>query len=250
MNHYDVMGVRPNASQEEIELAYRSRRSQYHPDKYASADAETLVWATGKMQEVNAAYAALSDPERRKASDSNFVPNRNHVSDSPPAAGQREAGDGLGDFLRARLAPYVGFSRIYFAPRIPVKKLSAARGNYAADIKEETVIALIDCTVFGGAKEGIVLTEDGMRIKDLMSMAIDLRWTDTRSLDVRGTAILFNGHQVTDATMVDKPELQRLFGAVWEFVQVSRESESASAARGFSRAASSVAPWTDPGLCQ
>lgn len=32
MNHYDVLGVRPTASNQEIDLAYRARRTQYHPD--------------------------------------------------------------------------------------------------------------------------------------------------------------------------------------------------------------------------
>lgn len=253
MNHYDVMGVRPNASQEEIELAYRSRRSQYHPDKYAGTDAETLGWATGKMQEVNLAYTALSDPGKRKVFDASSAMDRRPVQEPRPAAGRREARGGLQDFLRARLSPYAGFSRIYFSPRIPAKKLAAARGNYAADIKEEQVVALIDSTVFGGAKEGIVLTEEGMRIKDLLSSATDLRWSDARSLEVRGTAIWFNGHQVTDSTMVDKPELQRLFGAVREFLQDvggTGPASSVNTASNFSRTASSEAPWTDPVMCQ
>lgn len=91
-------------------------------------------------------------------------------------------------FLHARLAPYAGCSRSYFAPRIPVKKLGAARGNYAADIKEGEIVALVDTTVFGGAKEGIVLTEGGMRVMELMSAAVDLPWTDIPSRDLRRTA--------------------------------------------------------------
>ena len=72
MNYYDVLGIRPGASPQEIELAYRSRRSQYHPDKYADADADTVKWATQKMQEVNAAYTALSNLHKRRASDSSL----------------------------------------------------------------------------------------------------------------------------------------------------------------------------------
>ena len=53
---YDVLGIRPNAGRDEIELAYKGRRSQYHPDRYAQADAETQAWANTCMQDVNAAY--------------------------------------------------------------------------------------------------------------------------------------------------------------------------------------------------
>ena len=58
-SHHDVLGIRPNAGREEIELAYKGRRSQYHPDRYAQSDQETQAWATACMQEVNAAYEAL-----------------------------------------------------------------------------------------------------------------------------------------------------------------------------------------------
>lgn len=246
MNYHDVLGVRTGASPQEIELAYRRRRSQYHPDKYADADADTVKWATHKMQEVNAAYAALSDPINRKASD--LSPPTDGDPEPPSAPEKPAARASLQELLRARLAPYAGFSRSYFAPRIPVKKLSAARGNYAADLKEGEVVALVDTTVFGGAKEGIVLTEERMRVKELMSTTVDLPWTDIRSLDIRGTAIWINGHQVADCPMVDKPELERLFAVVREFLREANPNGSSGAAGKASLAASNPAPWTDPVL--
>ena len=63
---YDVLGIRPNAGRDEIELAYKGRRSQYHPDRYASEGEDTIAWATGMMQQVNEAYALLSDPDYRQ----------------------------------------------------------------------------------------------------------------------------------------------------------------------------------------
>lgn len=38
MDPYDILGIRPNAGRDEIELAYKGRRSQYHPDRYAQSD--------------------------------------------------------------------------------------------------------------------------------------------------------------------------------------------------------------------
>ena len=66
LDPYSVLGVRPNASQTEIELAFKGRRSQYHPDRYASEGEDTIAWATGMMQQVNEAYALLSDPDYRQ----------------------------------------------------------------------------------------------------------------------------------------------------------------------------------------
>jgi hypothetical protein len=265
MNYYDVLGVRPSASDQEIELAYRSRRTQYHPDKYASADAETVKWATAKMQEVNAAYAVLSDLAKRRAFDEGFrrpdqarpdtaEDRRAHAKQATNRGAEPVAEPrlqvALRNILQRELAPYHGFARTYVAPRIPARKLNAARGSYAMDIKEDDVLVLIDATVFGGAKEGLILTSEGIRIKELMAATNEWRWKDVRSLEVRGTALHLNGYQVADCTMVDKPELQRLFAVVREFLGQLRPPAPESAAPRTAQADHSDMPWTDPALCQ
>ena len=51
---YKILGVTPNASDEEIKKAYRELARKYHPDKYAGTDLADL--ASEKMKEINAAY--------------------------------------------------------------------------------------------------------------------------------------------------------------------------------------------------
>ena len=82
MNPYEVLGVRPNASQEEIALAFKGRRSQYHPDRYT--DPEGARWATQKMQEVNAAHAILGDPQQRASHDRQFAQKAAPAAQSSP----------------------------------------------------------------------------------------------------------------------------------------------------------------------
>ncbi len=56
-NPYEVLGVSPNASDEEVKRAYRELARKYHPDKYRDSDLADL--ATEKMKEVNAAYEEI-----------------------------------------------------------------------------------------------------------------------------------------------------------------------------------------------
>ena len=56
---YKVLGVSPNASDEEIKQAYRRLAKKYHPD-LNPGDQE----AARRMQEVNAAYEQIKNPEK------------------------------------------------------------------------------------------------------------------------------------------------------------------------------------------
>lgn len=64
---YRVLGVGWGATPDEIRAAYRARAKENHPDRFASY--VHRLRATTRMQEINAAYAILRDPERRRAYD-------------------------------------------------------------------------------------------------------------------------------------------------------------------------------------
>ena len=60
-SYYVLLGLPPSASALEIRRAYRELSKRYHPD---TTELPTAI-ATAKFQQLNEAYATLSNPERR-----------------------------------------------------------------------------------------------------------------------------------------------------------------------------------------
>lgn len=65
---YKVLGVSPNATDEQIKAAYRELAKKYHPDHYANNPLADL--AQEKMQEINQAYDAIQAQRRAGANSS------------------------------------------------------------------------------------------------------------------------------------------------------------------------------------
>lgn len=57
MNPYEILGVKPDATQEQIKKAYRTKAQKAHPDKHGGN--------TEEFQAIQKAYEILRDPERR-----------------------------------------------------------------------------------------------------------------------------------------------------------------------------------------
>jgi DnaJ-domain-containing protein 1 len=54
----------------------------------------------------------------------------------------------------------------YFHPHIPPRKMSGAKSSYLpASVQPDDILILIDDTVFGGSKEGLVVTENAIYLK-------------------------------------------------------------------------------------
>ncbi len=63
-NPYEVLGLKPGASNEEIRAAYRRKAQAYHPDKVSHLGPELQALAKEKFVEIRQAYETLIRTEK------------------------------------------------------------------------------------------------------------------------------------------------------------------------------------------
>ena len=78
--YYSLLGLHPSATTIDIRRAYRELSKRYHPD---TTELPANI-ATGKFQQINEAYAILSNPERRLNYDLKIGYFRAGVIQPPP----------------------------------------------------------------------------------------------------------------------------------------------------------------------
>lgn len=90
-DYYKILGVKRDASADEIKKAYRKLAREFHPDKNKAKGAEE------KFKEANEANEVLSDPEKRKAYDTLGADWKNGSRFTPPPGWNRPGGARGGD---------------------------------------------------------------------------------------------------------------------------------------------------------
>ncbi len=94
---YEVLGVRKNATDDEIKKAYRKLARQYHPDRNPDDPS-----AEERFKEIGEAHDILSDPEKRRAYDQFGAGGGLRGGGFDPGAFRdyaRDAGVDMSDFL-------------------------------------------------------------------------------------------------------------------------------------------------------
>lgn len=152
---YAVLGVARDAKADDIKKAYRKLAQQYHPDR----NADDAV-AEDKFKEVSAAYAVLSDEQRRKAYDEfgEAALDPNFDADKARAAGAQFGGGGFGQGFSRNGGGFQdagGFGNIFEdlfgggGPRQP-------RARRGGDVEAEIQLDFMDA--IKGSEQSLTLT--------------------------------------------------------------------------------------------
>lgn len=86
-NPYDILGITPSATNEEVKKAYRALAKKYHPDNYV--DSPVADVAQRKMQDINWAYDEVLKQRAEQYTSHNTGSNTDNNSYSSQNQGQR-----------------------------------------------------------------------------------------------------------------------------------------------------------------
>lgn len=180
-NYYDILGVSPEAGDDEIRRAYRKLARKFHPDVSEEADAEA------RFKDISEAYEVLKDPEKRAAFDQvRRQPRGGQRGGSwqPPPGFEQEFNFGGGGFTGADPSGFSDFFDTLFGGRA-----GGARGFSMRGADQRAAIRIDLETAHRGGVRKLTLTEPDA-VGNARSRTINVRIppgvTDGQHIRLRG----------------------------------------------------------------
>ena len=122
---YEVLGVSPYASDDEVKRAYRELARKYHPDNYQNNPLADL--AEEKMKEANEAYDAIT--KARSGGGSTGGGDQGGYSQSYGYQGQYSGGDSSSSTSFAQVRQYINMGNLDGAEQL-LRGISSKNGEW------------------------------------------------------------------------------------------------------------------------
>lgn len=190
-DYYKILGVAEDASADEIKRTYRRLARKYHPDVSQEGDAEV------RFKEINEAYEALKDPDKREAYDEvRRSPFRNGGQFEPPPGWQFKTEFPGGGFTTDDAGAFSDFFQTLFGDAMPFgggpsERRSSFFSERGEDVEDRLEVTLEEA--FHGGRRQLQLAipkrrPDGRveRQQRTLNVRIPAGVTDGRRIRLRG----------------------------------------------------------------
>lgn len=84
----------------------------------------------------------------------------------------------LQEVLKAKANRLLTTREVYVLPNVPEKKIKKVRAAYAKSARVDEIVAIIDDSLWGDCKEGLVFTTSGLYIKEMLEKPIYISYQD------------------------------------------------------------------------
>ncbi|SJM94452.1 hypothetical protein CRENPOLYSF2_400003 [Crenothrix polyspora] len=139
----------------------------------------------------------------------------------------------LRDFIQLCGITGITSDAIFFAPNIPREKLTNALKTYGNGTLENEVIILIDDTFWGGAKEGILITEESLLFNEKDNKPRQIKLNILQEVSSSENEIVLDGRYVGKLSKAGKLELGYVFSVIDTYIKTKRQSASAREKNSF-----------------
>lgn len=106
---------------------------------------------------------------------------------------------------------FAGCENIYIRPHIPAKQLSNAVGAYSVRVEPKEVVVLIDDTAFGSGKDGVLICENRLLIREMFSSARAYEYDAIETISCEGRRLYINEREAYKLNIPGKDELAAFF---------------------------------------
>lgn len=108
--------------------------------------------------------------------------------------------------------------KIFFQNQFPETKIENSINSFAHDVNQKEIIFLVDETVFGSAKSGLIMTKDKIYLKQNFEYPKSFELSSIRNIAIIkstfGCRLIINDMSVFEFTQASESAIRKLFNVI------------------------------------
>lgn len=129
-------------------------------------------------------------------------------------------------YIQSTSLPIISSDYIFFNPHVPDDKLNNALDAYGHNLPQNEIVALIDDTFWGSAKEGILITNDSVLLSKGLSKVNRFQFQDINQISCDNKNVIINNKVVAKLTYAEKMHLGFLFSVLNKYLDILKNSHT------------------------